>query len=70
MILQLYFKSWTFLNRFKCHHQQCKQGITKLRDTLLMMTPESMLSKRSVLRISVNLFFALEAKLKTSSSML
>ena len=64
-------KTGRFDNRFNCHHQQCKHGNTKLKDVsnfqfctalliLLMMTVESMLSKRPVVRIAVTLLLLLQ----------
>ena len=45
--------TWTFQqHRFSCHHQQCKQGSTKL-----IMKAESMWSKRPVVRFTVASFF-------------
>ena len=57
------FQNWTFRqHRFSWHHQQYKQGSTKLKGfctallTLLMMTAESMLPKRAVLRFTGVIF--------------
>ena len=49
-------QNWTFRqHRSSCHHQQCKQGSTQLKTFLV----KSMLSKRSVFRFRVALFFYL-----------
>ena len=58
-------KTGRFDHRFSCHHQQCKQGSTKLILVLycityiaVMMTAESILSKQTVSGIAAALFFS------------